>query len=415
MKLYMSDLYRVELHYPLDEVQLDTLYYLYQPLMGTQALSLYMMLYTEGKRMKRFLKPSSLSRLLSFVSVNLMDLEKSIKVLEAMGLLKTFVKSENEMTRYIFILQSPLSLKAFFKNQILLSLLEQSLTNEDFQNTLSYFQTTLHDLSTYEDITAKFTDVFTIQHHKLHKPLKIKQDLFSKQIQDISVSYDIEFLRQCLIEYQIPKSLFEKDLTFISQLGLAYSIDGMTLASLVRESMTSQELDKQLLKTKIKNYCEIDSLSSFQEVYHKQPLQYQSDSHQKTPLSLHMQHLDKITPFELLQEKQGGKEPTYHDLQIAETLMMQLGLQPAVVNVILEYVLGKNNGRLSKRYCEAIGGSMVRNKVQTAMDAYNELMKIRENKQDVEIKHEIEDIKEEDQLNPEEVEALLKELREEMI
>ena len=58
---------------------------------------------------------------------------------------------------------------------------------------------------------------------------------------------------------------------------------------------------------------------------------------------------------------------------------------------------------------------MVRNKVQTAMDAYNELMKIRENKQDVEIKHEIEDIKEEDQLNPEEVEALLKELREEMI
>ena len=39
MKLYMSDLYRVELHYPLDEVQNDILYYLYQPLIGTNALS----------------------------------------------------------------------------------------------------------------------------------------------------------------------------------------------------------------------------------------------------------------------------------------------------------------------------------------------------------------------------------------
>ena len=32
MKLYVTDLYRVEMRYPLDDVQIDTLYYLYQPL-----------------------------------------------------------------------------------------------------------------------------------------------------------------------------------------------------------------------------------------------------------------------------------------------------------------------------------------------------------------------------------------------
>ena len=98
MKLYMSDLYRVELHYPLDEVQNDILYYLYQPLIGTNALSTYMMLYTEGKRMSRFLKPSSLSRLVSFLSSSLMDLEKHLKALEAIGLLKTYVRHENNIT-----------------------------------------------------------------------------------------------------------------------------------------------------------------------------------------------------------------------------------------------------------------------------------------------------------------------------
>ena len=133
MKLYMSDLYRVELHYPLDEVQTDILYYLYQPLIGSDALQLYMMLVIEGKRMNRFLKPSSLSRLTSFLSMSFTDLEKHFQSLEAIGLLKTFVKHENQITQYIYQLQSPLTLKAFFKNQILSSLLQESLSPEDFQ------------------------------------------------------------------------------------------------------------------------------------------------------------------------------------------------------------------------------------------------------------------------------------------
>lgn len=66
MKLYMSDLYRVDIHAPLSEVGIDTLYYLYQPLISHQAISLYMMLYTEGKRMSRLIQPSPFSRLTSF-------------------------------------------------------------------------------------------------------------------------------------------------------------------------------------------------------------------------------------------------------------------------------------------------------------------------------------------------------------
>ena len=64
MKLYVTDLYRVEMRYPLDEVQIDTLYYLYQPFIGSTALQVYMMLVMEGKRMRRFIAPCSLSRLL---------------------------------------------------------------------------------------------------------------------------------------------------------------------------------------------------------------------------------------------------------------------------------------------------------------------------------------------------------------
>lgn len=408
MKLYMSDLYRVEIHYPLDEVQNDILYYLYQPLIGTNALSTYMMLYVEGKRMSRFLKPTTLSRLVSFLSSSLLDLEKQLKSLEAIGLLKTYIKHQNDITQYVFVMQSPLTLKAFFKNQILTSLLQESLSDDDFQKTIQYFQISLEDLSEYEDITSSFTDVYTIQHKHKHK-LKIKDDFKNPSTTNIDIPYDMDLLIKGLRDYQVPRSLLTKDdMKYIGQLGTVYSVDALTLSGMVKEAIHSQGLDRIKLKNQIKKYCEIDSMSSLKEVYHKQPLQYQTQSQQQTPLALHMKYLDTITPYELLKDKQGGSEPVFHDLMIVETLMVQLGLKPAVVNVLIEYVLGKNQNRLSKRYCEAIGSSWARKHIETAMDAYQELMN--DNQKSEEVEQSLEVV--ENHMEMDEIEKLLSELKE---
>ena len=407
MKLYMSDLYRVEVHYPLDEVQNDILYYLYQPLIGTNALSTYMMLYTEGKRMNRFLHPSTLSRLTSFLSSSLLDIEKHIKALEAIGLLRTYVKHDNDLTQYVFVIQSPLSLKAFFKNQILTSLLQESLTADDFQKNIQYFQISKEDLSQYEDITASFQDVYTIQYKQ--KPLlKMQEALKNKQSTSLELPYDMDLLKRGLQDYQVSRSLLTaEDFKYIAQLGSVYSIDAFSMAGMVKEAMQSFGLDHKILKKKIQSYCEMNSASSLKEVYHKQPLQYQSEG--QSPIAMHMQYLDSITPYELLKEKQGGSEPVLHDLMIIETLMVQLGLKPAVVNVLIEYVLGKNHNRLSKRYCEAIGSSWARKHVETAMEAYDELMNDHQPQKSTQI---VEEENITNDMEMDEVERLLSELKE---
>ena len=407
MKLYMSDLYRVEVHYPLDEVQNDILYYLYQPLIGTNALSTYMMLYTEGKRMNRFLHPSTLSRLTSFLSSSLLDIEKHIKALEAIGLLRTYVKHDNDLTQYVFVIQSPLSLKAFFKNQILTSLLQESLTADDFQKNIQYFQISKEDLSQYEDITASFQDVYTIQYKQ--KPLlKMQEALKNKQSTSLELPYDMDLLKRGLQDYQVSRSLLTaEDFKYIAQLGSVYSIDAFSMAGMVKEAMQSFGLDHKILKKKIQSYCEMNSASSLKEVYHKQPLQYQSEG--QSPIAMHMQYLDSITPYELLKEKQGGSEPVLHDLMIIETLMVQLGLKPAVVNVLIEYVLGKNHNRLSKRYCEAIGSSWARKHVETAMEAYDELMNDHQPQKSTQI---VEEKNITNDMEMDEVERLLSELKE---
>lgn len=406
----MSDIYRIDVHYPLDEVQNDILYFLYQPLMSSQAMSTYMTMYTEGKRMKRFLKPAPISRMLSFLSYNLDEMSQNIKILEAIGLLKTYVKHDNDLTYYIFDIQSPLSLRAFFKNQILVTLLQDAMSLEDFQKTIHYFQSSQEDKTDFEDITASFTDVFEIHHHQSRK-LKLKVDFLEKTTQDIEVLYDMEALKRGLQEYQVPSSLLTKeDMTYIAQLGSVYAIDGLTLASFVKDAMTSTSLDRQCLKNKMKGYYEMSEKSTLKEVYHKQPLQYQTQQTQNDPLTLHMKYLDSITPYDLLKDKQGGKEPVFHDLKIVETLMTQLSLQPAVVNVILEYVLGKNKGRLSKAYCEAIGATFARKHIETAMEAYHAFMSEQE-QSDIKLENVIEEPIDY-QASADEFEQLLSELKE---
>ena len=408
MKLYVTDLYRVEMRYPLDEVQIDTLYYLYQPFIGSTALQVYMMLVMEGKRMRRFIAPCPLSRLLSFVSINIMELEKALRSLEAIGLLKSYVKHEQDITQYMYRIYAPLSLKSFFKNQILSSLLQFSLSQEDFQKTLQYFKISLENLEGYEDVTAKFQDVFTIEHlHKGTRLLKYQEEFVQQESQNVKVQYDRDLLYQSLADYQVNRSLLsQEDLDYAVELGYVYSVDALTLAGLIKDAMESQGLNRQRMKQSIQKYFDIQQSSSLQEIYHKQPLQFQTQEASVSPLILHMKYLDTITPYELLKEKQGGKEPVYHDLMIVETLMVQLGLKPAVVNVLIEYVLGKNNNRLSKRYCEAIGASWARKKIMTAMDAYRELM-------DAPDEEVVEDKKEPArQVSSEELQDLLNQLKE---
>lgn len=371
----MSDLYRAEIQYPLDEVQNDVLYYLYQPIIGSDALSLYMLLYIEAKRMSKYLLPASLSRVTSYLSTNVIELEKQLKFLEGIGLLKTYVKYDNDITQYLYQLQTPLSLNMFFKNQILMTLLESSLSQDDFERTVQYFKVLLEKKDSYDEVTGSFQDVFDVHiHDSKHQTLSLKNDFKNKSFKNVEHHYDKDLLFEALSQYQVNRSLLkEDDLNFIMQLGTVYSLDAMTYASLIKEAMKSNGLDQQTLSTNIKKYIDIQNVT-LEEIHYKQPTQFKTQESNSNPLVRHMQYLDSLTPYELLKEKQGGKEPIMNDLKIVETLMSQLGLKPSVVNVLIEYVLGKNDHKLVKGFCESIGSTLARKNVQTAMEAYEVLM-----------------------------------------
>ena len=56
-------------------------------------------------------------------------------------------------------------------------------------------------------------------------------------------------------------------------------------------------------------------------------------------------------------------------MKILENLLQDIKLNPAVINVLVDYVLSTNNNKLSKSYVETIAGQWKRSGIETASEA----------------------------------------------
>ncbi|HDX9587933.1 TPA: DnaD domain protein [Bacillus pseudomycoides] len=82
-----------------------------------------------------------------------------------------------------------------------------------------------------------------------------------------------------------------------------------------------------------------------------------------------MKQLEEITPKQLLKEISGGAEVTIADLKLVEDIMINQKLRPGVVNVLIYYILLRNDMKLPKSHVEKVAGHWARKKVTTVREA----------------------------------------------
>ena len=111
---------------------------------------------------------------------------------------------------------------------------------------------------------------------------------------------------------------------------------------------------------------------NFTEDFHKQSPLLQSDHQGDSSLQQHIYYLENISPYDLLKDKMGGKEPLKRDLQVIESVLTSLQLEPGVVNVLIETTLQKCNQSLPKNFIEALGSQWKRKKIKTVQEAIEE-------------------------------------------
>ena len=136
-----------------------TLTLLYQPIVGSIAVSLYLTLWSFLDRNKFNSLGNTHNDLAISMQLKLDDIKEAKDKLEAIGLIKTYLK-KGEVNSYIYELYGPLSAYEFFNNPILDTALYNNLNKKEYKRIVDSFSLPKVDLKGYQDISSSFKDVY---------------------------------------------------------------------------------------------------------------------------------------------------------------------------------------------------------------------------------------------------------------
>lgn len=369
-KLLPADTYIVVNKTILSEQDKKKITMLYQPIIGHTAVSLYLTLIDDLEKREVMSNELTHHHLVSTMQLKLNDIVIAREKLEAVGLLKTYVKEEN-VNNYVYVLYSPLSVNDFLNHPILSVVLYNNLGKKEYEKLVNYFKIPRIVLKDYEDITATFSSVFTSVPGNL---FTANDNIISKNIGSIKIEDKIDF---DLLISSIPKNIvnekcFNDDIkSLINALAFTYNVDDFAMQGLVRNSLNEKGMiDKNELSKNVRNYYEFENAGKLPTlIYSKQPDYLKSPTGDTSNWAKQVYTFENVTPNDYLCSKYKNGEPTMRELQIIEDLMKKQKMKPGVVNVLISYVLKVNNNKFTRSYVETVASQWCRMNIETVEDA----------------------------------------------
>ena len=341
---------------------------LYQPIIGFTAVSLYYSLISDLDKQELISDELTHYHLMATMQLSLNDIMIAREKLEAVGLIKTYLKKDN-INQLVYLLYSPMSPNDFFNHPILNIVLYNNLGKKEYEKMVNYFKTPKIVLKGFEDITSSFDDVFTPVRGTI---LNTYDDVTKKDSNNIMINKGIDFN---LILTGIP-NLNEKYLTeevkeLINNLSYIYNLDTLDMQGLIRNSLNEKgSIDKTILRKSCRNYYQFDNYGNLPSlIYNRQPDYLKKPTGDNSKWAKMVYTFENITPYQLLKAKYKGAEPTDRDKKLIESLLIDQKLNPGVVNVLISYVLKVNNEQLTKSYVETIAGQWKRLNIETVEEA----------------------------------------------
>ena len=343
---------------------------LYQPIIGYTAVSLYFTLIDDLDELKRISNDLNHHHLMSIMQLRLEDIMIAREKLEAVGLLKTYLKKGN-VNNYVYLLYSPISANEFFNHPILNIVLYNNIGKKEYLKRQEMFKVPRVRLTDYEDVSRKFNEVFK---SSTLKPFEVIEDIEKREEGTIILDDMIDFN---LLIASIPNGLvsnrcFNEDIKkLINNLALVYNIDTERMSGLVRASLNEKGLiDKALLRKNCRNYYSFENVGNLPTlVYQTQPDYLKKPVGDNSKWAKMVYTFENTSPYDYLRSKYKGAEPTKRDLQLIEELMIDQKLSAGVVNVLISYALKVNNQKLNRNYLETIAGQWKRLNIETVEEA----------------------------------------------
>lgn len=372
--LSQNDMFDIKVSSLLADYDRDTITNLYQPIIGYTALAVYFTFWSESENQK-IISLSSHEEILLRMKISTGEFIEARKQLEAVGLVKTKLEKANNISIYHYVLYAPKTPSKFFNDALLYGLLIQNL-GESLANKIKRVYETNVKQSEGEDISATFNDVF---HPDFNDAAFIKaamgdENTLGRKKSKIDTEFSYERFFEVLKEVsQISeKGLTKKEIKEIERLSALYGVSVELAAEKVANAYDpSKEKGSRV------------DFKQFNEDL-KNEINYGVRSHVKRKASLNavfgdeglaakIKYFETVNPKDVLTALQNGTKPALADLNIVYSLAEDYKLNNAVINVIIDFVLQKNNNVLSKYSVEKIASSISREGIETAQDAMDYL------------------------------------------
>lgn len=369
--LLPADIYEVVNRSMLTEYDKDTLMMLYMPLIGHTAVSLYLALYTELKVGEFISVPLKHHHLMTSMALKLSEIKDARIKLESIGLLKTYVHT-NSVKSYVYELYSPLSANDFFSHPMFNIVLYNNVGKEEYERLKNYFKMPNINLKDYKDITVAFDAGFRSESYTSFE-LENK-DIIKKDTLRLTYELDFDFdlmISSINIQGFNPKCINKSMKELIINLSFLYKFDPIEMAEIIKTCINERgNIDKETLRKNSRKFYQYNNDNRLPSlIYNNQPEYARSPVGDNSNKGRLIRVFETTSPYEFLRSKNKGMKPSERDLKILEDLLVDFKLTPAVVNVLVDYVLKTNNKTLNKNYVDVIATQWKRLNIETAKEA----------------------------------------------
>ncbi|MCE4956305.1 replication initiation and membrane attachment family protein [Macrococcoides caseolyticum] len=382
-----TDQFTVSTNYISTHLTEDVLKTLYTPLIGIECVGVYQFLSQFLNDYNQVSNDYTHYIILSELKMNLSHFEVIRKRLEAIGLLKTYMRIDNENQKFIYKLISPVMPAQFFNDPMLSVFLYQQVGKHRYQTLKSRYFTNNIDYEGYQDISSKYMDVFGTPKSPNPVVFEYNSELI-KQSDPYGIpvhqqTFDFDMLETLLAQNlvtseQLPKNT--RDL--ISQLAALYDIAPTEMRQIILKSLTSdQTISHEDLRKNARDFYKIEHDGELPTLQVQEHSQTKEVPDEKSTLLNWFELLDTTSPIEMLSTF-SKSEPTIKQKRMIESIIEREKLPYGVLNILIQYVLFTKDMKLPQSYIEEIASNWKKKNFQTSEEAYH-YVKSMQNKREV--------------------------------
>ncbi len=340
-------------------INYKSLHDLYSPIIGDQAIALYIVLNNEAdKHLQIGTKYSNIESLHKQLNLTYDSFLQLRSKLEALQLLRTYV--DGNKTTYCFELIEPLSFVKFIDNQKFRHLLYKKIGRTNYER-LEYLHLNNHLPKSFLNVSANFDLIF--------KDSELER-IYEFNFNDLYKSISIKTHQVVLLNDQV------KDLInfFFNSYNLTLSeIEHCVYNSIIQNENKQFEVDYNLLQINFKKYIdESNNINIFKQtkVNRNAKMFYENLSDEEL--------LRIFTSYKSLNSEHyyfsiKKTSLTDEELKIINTLRNVYHLNDTLINLMIDFSLNKTNGNLNSRYLYKMAKTVNGANLLTLNSLYNYL------------------------------------------